>query len=186
METYKNNWFKFIAGFIFCLLLRLIPFRPPNIEPLLATQMPFSKKFGAWAGFIFGFCSIILYDSLSGHLGIWSLLVGVAYGLLGILSVLFFKKREMTRINFVKFAVLGTLFFDIITGLTIGPIFFHQNFFVALSGQIPFTLYHLAGNIAFALIISPVMHRYITENRKLNYNFSGSIINILNHKKAYE
>lgn len=186
METYKNNWFKFIAGFIFCLLLRLIPFRPPNIEPLLATQMPFSKTFGRVAGFVFGFSSIILYDIITMHFGLWSLLVGIAYGLLGTLAGEFFKKKEMTRLNFVKFAIFGTILFDAMTGLTIGPLFFHQSFTSAFIGQIPFTLYHLAGNITFAIVISPIMYRYVIENDNLQKISIGSIINNLNHKKAYE
>src|SRR3989344_5678264 len=32
METYKKNWFKYLVGFIACLLIRLIPFLPPNIH----------------------------------------------------------------------------------------------------------------------------------------------------------
>ena len=55
METYKKNWLKFILGFIACLLIRLIPFRPPNVEPILAMQMPFSRAYGALASFLFAF-----------------------------------------------------------------------------------------------------------------------------------
>jgi hypothetical protein len=64
--------------------------------------------------------------------------------------------------------VIGTLFFDAVTGLSIGPLFFNQSFQGALWGQIPFTLWHLMGNISFALILSPAIYKSIIENKKLD------------------
>ena len=164
---YKKNWLKFVIGFFICLLVRIIPFRPPNIEPILATQMPFSKAYGPSAGFLFAFASIILYDLLTGTLGRWSFITSVTYGILGIAGALYFKNRKPNSWNFAKFAVVGTLFFDAATGLTVGPLFFSQPFSEAFFGQIPFTLWHLLGNIPFALVLSPALYRYVIENKKL-------------------
>ena len=161
METCKKNWFKFVVGFVACLLIRLVPFRPPNVEPILATQMPFSKAYGAMAGFVFAFFNIALYDFITGKVGAWTLITAGTYGLLGFWSAHYFRKRAMKRLNYVKFAIIGTLFFDAITGLSIGPLFFHQSFTAALAGQIPFTALHLIGSISFAIILSPLIYQFV-------------------------
>jgi len=160
-----TDWLKIILGFALCLVFRLIPVRPPNIEPLLAMQMPFAKVHGRLVGFVFAFFSIFLFDLLVGKVGVWTLITAVAYGVLGIWSVSFFKVRKMQRMNYVKFAVIGTLFFDAVTGLTIGPLFFGQSFVGALVGQIPFTALHLIGNTTFAFFVSPLVYKYLSTNR---------------------
>jgi uncharacterized membrane protein len=180
METYKKNWFKLVLGFISCFLIRLIPFRPPNIEPILATQMPFSRAYGALAGFLFAFFSIILFDIITRHFGVWSFLTAGTYGVLGFWATAYFKKREANAWGYARFAVIGTLFFDAVTGLSIGPLFFHQSFIDALTGQIPFTLWHLLGNVSFALILSPAIYNFVIDNKKLE---TSSLISIFRPKR---
>ena len=58
---------------------------------------------------------------------------------------------------------MGTLFYDAVTGLTIGPLFFHQSFIVSLVGQIPFTVLHLLGNVSFAIVLSPMIERWLVK-----------------------
>lgn len=156
-----------MLGLLVAILIRLVPVRPPNIEPILATQMPFSKAYGALAGFLFGFFSIVLYDLMTHMLGIWSLLTASTYGVLGLMSAFYFKKFKAHALSYAGFAVIGTLFFDAVTGLSIGPLFFHQTFMSALVGQIPFTVMHLVGNVSFALLLSPAIYHYVIENKKL-------------------
>lgn len=170
MQTYKNNWFKYTLGFITCMLIRFIPFRPPNIEPVLATVMPFSKSYTKLASFFFGFLSIVLYDILTSKIGIWTFVTALAYGFLGLWAVTYFKNKTSSRWNYAKFAVIGTIAYDIVTGLTIGPIFFHQTFMQALIGQIPFTALHLIGNVGFAILLSPLVHKFIVENKSLSWS----------------
>ena len=179
MEIYKKNHLKFFLTFATCLIVRLLPFRPPNIEPILATQMPFSKKYGALAGFTFAFLSIVLFDLVTNKIGVWTLLTAGTYGVLGIWAYFFFKNREMKKLNYVKFAVIGTLFFDAVTGLSIGPLFFGQSFSEAFFGQIPFTLMHLLGNITFAIILSPLIYKFVIENEKFEHR---NIIKVFNFK----
>ncbi len=181
MNTYKKNWLRLTVGFLVCLLIRLIPFRPPNIEPILATQMPFTKAYGGLVGFFFGFFSIIFYDLVTGTLGMWTLITASTYGVLGLLSFLYFKKFKASARNFAVFAVLGTIFFDVVTGLSIGPLFFHQSLGGAASGQIPFTLWHLLGNVSFAVTLSPALYRLVIENKRLE---SVNIINSFKIKNA--
>ncbi len=180
MVIYTKNWLKFLLGFSICLILRLIPFRPPNVEPIMATQMPFSKAYGKIYGFLFAFLSIFLFDVLTGKLGSWTLVTAFAYGFLALWAAYYFKNKESTSINYVKFSIMGTLAYDIVTGLSIGPIFFQQPFMQALIGQIPFTMMHLVGNIGFAAIASPLIYGFVVENKKLELN---NIIKIFDHKK---
>ncbi len=181
MQTYMKNWFKYSIGFVICLLIRLIPFRPPNVEPILATQMPFSQAYGPWAGFTFAFMSIVLYDIITGTSGVWTLVVASTYGVLGLSAAWYFKKPKITRWNYVWFAFLGTIFFDAVTGLSIGPLFFGQSFSEAFFGQIPFTVWHLVGNMGFAFILSPALYSFVIKNEKLD---SRSILALLKYKNS--
>lgn len=178
--AYTKNWFKFLIGFVLCLLLRLIPFRPPNIEPILATQMPFSKAYGKIAGFAFAFLSIFLYDIIVGKVGQWTFITALAYGLLAFWASIYFKNKNNNSITYVKFAIMGTLAYDAVTGLSIGPIFFGQPFMDALIGQIPFTAIHLLGNTVLAVFISPAIYKFVIQNKNLE---TSHVLNILRIKK---
>lgn len=178
MKTYPKNYFKYILGLAICLSIRLLPFRTPNIEPIMATSMPFSKNYGKLFGFGFGFLSIILYDMVTGTVGMWSLFTATSYGLLGLWAAFYFKNKENKSINYAKFAFMGTVAFDIVTGFSVGPLFFHQSLSVAIIGQIPFTLLHLLGNIAFAYLLSPLIYNLVSKPKPLqnlslikNFNF---------------
>jgi uncharacterized membrane protein len=180
MKTNKKNWLKYVLGLIICLLIRFIPFRPPNIEPILATQMPFSKEYGKKAAFLFAFSSIFLYDLITSKIGIWTLITALTYGLLGIWASVYLKNKQNNSWNYTKFAVIGTIFYDSVTGLLIGPIFFDQPFASALLGQIPFTILHLIGNISFAFVLSPCIYHLIIKNKTFE---RWSIIRIFNPKQ---
>src|SRR3990167_1898559 len=135
---------KFIIGWAVVFLFRLIPFRPPNFEPMLSTVMPFSKRYGLVGSFLFGFLGIVLFDAVTSGWGSWTWVTAICYGILGIGAHHFFKDRAATARNFVAFGVPATLIYDAVT-MMIGPIFNNQSFTVALVGQVPFTLMHLAG-----------------------------------------
>ena len=167
MRFLDTHALKYLIGFAVVFAIRLLPFRPPNVEPVLATAMPFAKRFGAWGGFLFGSLSIILFDAVTSGWGVWTLITALAYGTLGVGAHYFFHNRESTARNYVIFAFFGTLFYDAVTGLTIGPLLWGQSFTVALVGQIPFTLLHLAGNITFAAVLSPVLYRWVVRSPTL-------------------
>lgn len=179
----KINRVTFSLGFVGCLLLRLIPFRIPNVESIMAVQMPFSKVYGGLVGFLFGVLSIVSYDLLTGTVGVWTLVTATAYGVVGFFAGKFFQKREVSNKNIVAFSVLGTLFYDAFTGLTVGPIIFHQSFVGAFVGQIPFTVLHLLGNVSFSLLISPIMTKYLVHKRHpRTSNERTPLLAIIKHK----
>lgn len=161
----KKNWIKYTITFISVMAIRLVPFRAPNVEPIMTVIMPFGKVYGGLMSFAFGFLSIVLFDSVTSGLGIWTLVTALAYGALGLGASYFFKNRSGWK-NYALYAVVATIFYDAITGLTIGPLFFHQSFIVSLVGQIPFTALHLLGNVSFAIVLSPVIEKWVAMEAK--------------------
>ena len=158
----KKNWFKYIIAFTSVLLLRLIPFRAPNLEPIMAVISPLGKVYGGFMAFVFGSLSIVVYDSITSGLGIWTVVTALTYGLIGYSAQVYFKNRSGWK-SYASYAVVSTLIYDAVTGLTIGPLFFHQSFIVSLIGQIPFTILHLLGNVSFAIVLSPVIERWLVK-----------------------
>lgn len=179
MNQNSKNYFKYVLALALCLLVRLIPFRAPNIEPILATTMPMSRAYGALMGFSFAVLSILLYDLATHTLGVQTFFTAGAYGALGLWSANYFKHNRGKTIDYVRFAIMGTLFFDSVTGLTVGPMLFHQSFFASLVGQIPFTAIHLLGNVTLAFILSPAIYNFFIKKRKKE---SPRLINVLNPK----
>ncbi|MBI5732584.1 hypothetical protein HY967_01320 [Candidatus Jorgensenbacteria bacterium] len=161
---FKTGSLKFIIGWAVCFIFRLQPFRPPNVEPIMATTMPFAKRYGWIYAFVFGFLSIVLFDIATAKVGVWTWVTGFTYGALGIAASLFFKNRDSRPKNYLGFAIVGTLVYDAITGVIAGPLFFGQSFTEAFMGQIPFTINHLLGNIVFALVVSPLLYRWVLDN----------------------
>lgn len=154
-----------MLGWAVAFLIRLVPFRPPNVEPILGLQMPFSKAYGWGMSFLFGFSSIFFFDLAVNKFGVWTLITALAYGFLGIWGARYFKNRKNSSLNYLKFSIMATLAYDAVTGLSIGPMFFNQPFMAAVIGQIPFTLLHLLGNCSFAVLASPLIYRYAISRR---------------------
>ena len=134
--------------------------RAPNVEPIMATLMPIGKNYDKVFVFIFGFSSIVLFDLITSGLGIWTLVTALAYGSVGLGATYFFKNRSGWK-SYALYAVIATIIYDAVTGLSIGPLFFHQTFMVSLVGQIPFTALHLLGNVSFAIVLSPVIENWL-------------------------
>lgn len=174
-------WVKFLVAFVVCIAIRLVPppFRAPNVEPVLATMMPFAKSGGALIGFLFAALSMVAFDIISGHLGQWTLITALTYGFVGALAPTFLSKLSGVR-GYVSYAVVGTLIFDGITGVIAGPLLFGQPLAQAFFGQIPFTMMHLVGNMAFALTLSPIVEIWVVKNEALETFFSKNTLAVRN------
>lgn len=160
--------FKVFIIFISCLLLRLVPFRAPNVEPIMSSLMPISRKYGVVFSFLFGFFSIFIYDALT-HFGSWTFIAGITYGFVGVAATLYFKKYKTNISNFVIFSVFATLAYDLITGVFFAPMF-GQNMMSALALQIPFTALHLAGNIGLAMTLSPLLNSFLVSEKLFGFD----------------
>lgn len=161
-----KNFIKYLIGLLTVISLRIVP-HPPNVEPIMSTMMPFAKRWGKLAGLSFTLLAILSFDLITGTLGVWSIMTAGTYALLGIAAGFYFKNKENKIKYYVRFSVVGTLIYDAITGIGTGMLFFKQSFMLTFMGQIPFTLYHLAGNIALAAIVSPLLYRWVLENKNL-------------------
>jgi energy-coupling factor transport system substrate-specific component len=157
------------------LALRLVPFRAPNVEPIMTAIMPFGRVYGKLSAFLFGAMSIVIYDSLTSGLGVWTAITAVAYGLLGLGAGFYFKNRTGWR-NYALFAVFTTILYDAVTGLTLGPLFFGQSLYNAFIGQIPFTALHLLGNVSFAIVLSPAIEMWIRKESKVSVPVTGKVM----------
>lgn len=134
----------------------------------MSMQMPLAKMYGGLSAFVFGFMSIAVYDSFTAGLGVWTWISAVAYGLVGLGARTYLKNRSSNWKNYAIYAIIGTISFDALTGLTLGPIFFGQAFIMALLGQIPFTAIHLLGNVSFAIVLSPVIAKWIERSESVS------------------
>lgn len=166
---------KFVIGWTAVFLFRLIPFRPPNFEPMLATVMPFSKRYGPVGSFLFGFLGIVLFDAITSGWGSWTWVTAFCYGALGIGAHYFFKNREATVKNFLIFSIPGTIAYDAVT-MMIGPVLGHQSLAVAITGQIPFTIMHLLGTITFSVLLAPALYRWVVRNEVFELRFLSSAV----------
>ncbi len=157
---------KYILTFVLVLVFRLLPFRAPNVEPIMATLMPIGKINGSLISFLFGFLSIMIFDLITSGIGVWTFITSISYGFIGFFAFYYFKNRSGWK-SYAKYAFLSTIIYDVVTGLTIGPLFFGQTFTVALLGQIPFTVLHLIGNVSFAIVLSPVIEAWMIKESKV-------------------
>jgi uncharacterized membrane protein len=137
------------------------------MEPVMTTLMPFSKKYGKTGAFIFSFLSIVIYDIATGTTGSWTWITALTYGVIGILSGIYFSTRQASSTNFVIFSIVGTLLYDAVTGLGIGTLLWGQSLSEAFVGQIPFTLWHLGSNAFLAMTLSPLLYKWVVKNNKL-------------------
>ncbi len=165
-ESKINQWISAGVALILCTLIRLIPLRAPNVEPVFATTMPFARRYGAILGFVFGASNIVLYDLVTAGIGSWTFVSALGFGLVGGVGAWALPKFKNRKIGYVSYAIVGTVAFDVLTGLTLGPIAFGQPFMSAVLGQIPFTALHLVSNVAFALTISPAVDYALSMKRE--------------------
>ena len=153
----------------------MIPFRPPNVEPIMTTTMPFSKKWGWFSGFLFGFLSILIYDIIHpmksfARFGIWTIVTAVMYGLIGLAAGIYLKNKTNKARYYVGFAIVATLIYDFITCPVMSSFLFNSPFIVTLIAQIPFTLNHLISNTIGAALVTPLIYRWIVDNPQLDTN----------------
>lgn len=90
------------------------------------------------------------------------------YGLLGIVAGFYFRNRDSSVKNYLSFSIVATIIYDAITGIGSGMLFFHQSFLSTFIGQVPFTLYHLAGNAILAGLVSPLLYKWVLDNPSLD------------------
>ncbi len=164
MKSPVEKYLKVAILFFGAIFYRLIPVRPPNVEPILAMVMPLSKGFSRVLSVAFPFVSIVLYDFLTAGIGGHTWSVAITYSAIGLASYFYFQKKSLSYKDTVPFTIYSILFFDIMTGLVIGPMLGTQTFMTALVGQVPFTALHLMGGVLFTLFATPAVSKFLTKD----------------------
>ncbi|HHQ45185.1 MAG TPA: hypothetical protein ENN13_03505 [Candidatus Altiarchaeales archaeon] len=164
-EKPGDGAFKYIIGLLIVVGIRILP-RPPNVEPIMATCMPFSKGYGWMGGTLFTMAAIVIYDLITRTVGPWSIVTATTYGLVAFGAYFYLRNRENTVRSYVTYSIIGTLFFDIVTGIGMGYFIFKIPLTLVVAGQIPFTLMHLASSMITAAA-SPMIYRWVVTNPNL-------------------
>ena len=120
-----------------CLLGRLIGnLLAAPVIPLFAVQQTIQTHFGLRMGILFMIGQLLVMDLIFCTAGITTIgVIGAA------ISVLLITK--LCTKNSVWQPFITVILFDVITGLAMGPLVWHQPFYAALAGQIPHTCIHL-------------------------------------------
>ncbi len=135
------------------LFLRLLLINLPNIEPISSLLICLSKRFNVIELFLFGFLNIFLFDIITFKFGTWTIFTALTYSFVGLGAYL--VKKE--KVHYLKYSIISTIIYDVITGLIMGPVLFNQNFYEALIGQIPFSINHILGNMILAVTFTYVL-----------------------------
>jgi len=163
----KDGGLKYVTGLLIVTALRLVP-RIPNMEPIMATAMPFSKGYGWIRGAGFAMLAIVLYDIVTRTAGTWTLITAMTYALVTAAAYLYLRNKPNTIKSYVKYAIFGTIFYDVVTGIGMGYFLFKMPLIVVITGQIPFTLMHLASSMLTAAA-SPSIYKWVVANPELTF-----------------
>lgn len=151
----------YILGIAIVISLRFLP-HPPNVEPIMASTLPFAKQYGVVWGAAFSFFAILGYDLASGTIGSWTWMTALTYaGVTGIGGWYLARYQAQSVKHYVLYAIAGTIIYDVITGVVFGVLLYNMGLWETVVGQIPFTFSHLAGNIVLSATISPVIYKYV-------------------------
>ncbi len=140
----------------FCTVWRLVPFRPPNVQPVLATSMPFGKREGALSAALFSALTMIMFDVLTSGITQWTVVTALSFALVSAGSAYFLRWVKGIP-GYVLYAIIGTLVYDALTGVVAGAVLFGMGWRDGFIGQIPFTINHLIGNVILAVVLSPAV-----------------------------
>ncbi|MFA6432555.1 MAG: hypothetical protein WCV82_01945 [Candidatus Paceibacterota bacterium] len=162
---------KFCLAGLVTLFFRLITplIGLPNATPLMATELASAKAYGPWIGGLYGMFSMVILDAVMGKLESWTIATSLCYGVVGVLGGYYLGRRRASIGNFLLVSIVGTLFFDLVTGILLAPL--HGTpMMIAAIGQIPFTLRHLGWNMFFACF-APWFYREIMANISLELRY---------------
>lgn len=158
-----------------CVSLRFLP-RPPNVEPVMTGLLPFGKRYGWMVGALFGGFGILLFDAAVGQVGPWSWFTAGTYVLVGAAAGWWLGRfSHVTRWHYAGFAFAATVFYDAVTAYSFGSMLGYP-LPVIVAGQIPFTLLHLASNVFGAAVLSPLIEKFVLENRSLTLSGMGAAL----------
>lgn len=147
-----------------CLLGRLLgTLLVAPVIPLFAVQQTVQTSFGLHIGICFTITQLFVMNLIGHTLGITT--VGIIGGAVSAsLVAILCTKNSFWR------PFITVILFDVITGLCMGPLVWHQPFCVALMGQIPHTCIHLLTTGLWMGVCHARLHVLLSTDSKTEAN----------------
>ena len=129
----------------------------PNVQPVTALIIICGIWLGPVAGVTLAVLSTILSNMLLG-MGVWTLSQIIAWAIIGLVSGLLGKYRGELPVWFIAiFSGLAGYFYGFVISLAYGTI--GDHFWLYYLRGVPFDTNHAIGNVAFIVILYPVLSR---------------------------
>ncbi len=162
---------KFVFAGLVTLLFRLVTplLGLPNVSPLMATQLAGAKAYPPWIAGLYGFLGMVVLDALTSGIGPWTWNTSICYAIVGVFGGYYMRNRPVKLADFLAVSIVGTLFFDVATGI-IPTLIAGKTALESFTLQAPFTARHLGGNLFFALF-APWFCKAIMRNPTLELMF---------------
>ena len=168
------------AAIISALVLSRVLLEPlPNIQPVTVALLLIGAILGARRGIGIAILVTLLSNAFLGT-GIWTFFQATGWSFVAwtgamASSHLTNSEGELNMRNLVYFSIGAAIVFDLIVSmaaLVADPTL--SVFLTYLIVGIPYDLLHIAGNVAFAAWLGPVLHRVLLRSRDSDVVISGS------------
>lgn len=154
MSTHKLTFLSLIGTLSF--VMRLSFSFLPNVQPTTVIFLIITMTFGLKEGIIVSALSMILSNIYLGF-GIWTIPQVVTYIIILILFKQFQGEDEMDLPVFTALSLLSGLLYGFIISILNIPMFGVGFFLVYYLNGVSFDIAHALGNVAFSLILYPVL-----------------------------
>ena len=168
------------AAFISALVVSRVILEPlPNIQPVTVALLLIGATLGVRRGIGIAILVTILSNAFLGT-GIWTLFQAIGWSFVAWIGAMASNhltndEGELNMRNLVYFSIGAAIVFDLIVSmaaLVANPS--PSVFLTYLIVGIPYDLLHIAGNVAFAAWLGPVLHRVLLRSRDSEVTISGS------------
>ena len=168
------------AALISVLVVSRVLLEPlPNIQPVTVGLLLIGATLGARRGIGIAILVTLLSNAFLGT-GIWTLFQAFAWSFVAWTGAMASNQLtngegELDMRNLVYFSIGAAIVFDLIVSMAAlvadpSPSLFLTYLIVG----IPYDLLHIAGNIAFAAWLGPMLHRVLLRSRDSEVTISGS------------
>ena len=151
----------------------------PNIQPVTVALLLIGATLGARRGIGIAILVTLLSNAFLGT-GIWTLFQAMGWSFVAWTGAMASNhltngEGELDMRNLVYFSIGAAIVFDLIVSMAALVADPSPSVFVTyLIVGIPYDLLHVAGNVAFAAWLGPVLHRILIRSRDSEVTISGS------------
>lgn len=155
-----------LATLVFLIAAVRVLMQPiPNIQPVTVAVLLVGSQLGLRRGVAFAILVTLLSNMLIGD-GWWTLFQASGWALVAVVgSRLDLNDGEgLNMIRLCQASVFSAFLFGVVASLSlVAPGMTVSAFALLLAQGLPFDLLHAIGNVAFALWMGPVLHRFLDD-----------------------